>query len=392
MIPALVALLAALQAPPSWWEEPTLLGNRGGIRPALAEAGVTFVLAFTGEVISNVDGGLERDTGADLLLDWVIDADLNKAIGWTGGSARINPMWLAGDGITGDVGDVTITSNITGGGGVRVFEAWLQQSLFDNAFSLRAGVLAADQEFVLTNAGTLYYNSVFGGPVFLTPNVRWPIYPVGAPGARARVDATKSLYVQTAVYDGDPGREEFNKTGTRVRFADEEGLFWIAETGLTLGVTHPTLLRAGAFVHSAEFVEHTTGRAKDRLHGGYVVAEQKIVPGKVDAFLRLGIAQEDRAFVSLGLDTGVNLTGLIPGRPADVLGIGVIYARISADFARAQPDEPHWGYESVLEVTYKIVVTPSLSLQPDLQYIVHPGGSTALSDATVVGIRIDMFF
>src|SRR5690349_17032557 len=245
MIGALL-VAAALQAPPSWWDEPTMVGDRLGIRPTLAEAGVTSGIAFTGEVISNVDGGLERDTGADLLLDWVIDVDLNKAVGWTGGSARINPMWLAGDSLTGDVGDLTIVSNIAGRGGVRVFEAWLQQSLFDKVFSLRAGILAADQEFVLTTAGGLYYNSVFGGPVFLTPNVRWPIYPVGAPGLRARVDFTKSLYLQGAVYDGDPGREEFNRSGVRLRLADEEGLFSIVESGITLGETHPTTLKAGA--------------------------------------------------------------------------------------------------------------------------------------------------
>src|SRR6185503_16438860 len=118
----------------------------------------------------------------------------------------------------------------------------------------------------------------------------------------------------------------------------------------------------------------------------------KLVPSRMDAFLRLGFAQEDRAFVSVGLDTGINFTGLIPGRPADVLGIGFIYARISRDFAQAQPDRPRWGYESVIEVTYKIAFAPWLSVQPDVQYILHPGGSTALPDATVVGIRLDVLF
>ena len=151
-------------------------------------------------------------------------------------------------------------------------------------------------------------------------------------------------------------------------------------------------LKAGAFRHSARFVEHTSGAERSGLNGTYVVAEQKLAPSKVDAFLRLGFAQEDRAFVSVGLDTGINFTGLIPGRPADVLGIGFIYARISRDFARAQPDAPLWGHESVIEVTYKIVFAPWLMVQPDFQYVVHPGGSTALPNATVVGIRLDVLF
>ena len=85
-------------------------------------------------------------------------------------------------------------------------------------------------------------------------------------------------------------------------------------------------------------------------------------------------------------------TGLIPGRPRDVLGLGVIYARISRDFARTQPDRASWGHETVVELTYKIAFAPWWSLQPDVQYVVHPGGSTATPNAVVVGLRLDLLF
>lgn len=399
MTPALLSVLAAAllqmppqNPPPGFWEQPTMLGDRGGVRPTLADAGVTFVLAYTHEVMSNVHGGLQRKTSADLLLDGVIDADLNKGIGWTGGSARINPMWLAGTGISDDIGDLTRVSNIAGEGAVRIFEVWLQQALFDGAFSLRAGLLASDQEFVLTTAGMLYYNSGFGAPVFTAANMPTPIYPVGAPGARARVDFTKSLYLQAAVYEGDPGSEAFNRSGVRVRLHDNEGVLSIVEGGATFGTTLTTVAKAGAFAHTAHFTVHETGLDEPNLFGAYVVLEQKVVPGSVDAFIRLGFAQEDRAFVSIGIDSGICFTGLIPGRPADVLGIGLVYARISRDFARTQPDRERWGHETVVEVAYKITLTPWLMVQPDLQYIVHPGGSTSTPDATVLGIRLDVLF
>jgi carbohydrate-selective porin OprB len=70
----------------------------------------------------------------------------------------------------------------------------------------------------------------------------------------------------------------------------------------------------------------------------------------------------------------------------------VIYARISRDFADAQPNPGPWGYESVFEATYKLAITPAWSLQPDLQLVFHPGGSTATPRATVLGLRIDVFF
>jgi porin len=362
-------LLQVPQEPPGVWERDSLLDT-----PEVR--GVTFTLAYTGEVISNVRGGVRRDTGVDQLVDWVIDADLQKAAGWAGGSARINPMWLMGDGVAGDVGDLTLVSNITGRGEVRLFEAWLQQSI-DRICSLRAGILAADQEFLLTTSGALFFNSVFGGPVFLTPNLAWPMYPVGAPGARVRFELAEGLYLQGAVYDGHPGTEEFNQTGLRIRLSDADGLFSIAEAGWVIG---DLTIKAGVFHHTAG---HTTG--------GYGVVEQKIVEG-LTVFTRIGYSQEDRIFVSLGIDSGVTVTGLIPGRPQDVLGLGVIYARISRDFAGAQPDPALWGHETVFELTYKIAFAPWWSLQPDVQYVVHPGGSTAVANAVVVGLRLDLLF
>src|SRR6185503_5833193 len=300
------ALLAAVlmqtpQEAPDFWERETLLQA-----PELQ--GVTFTLAYTGEVISNVHGGVKQDSGFDQLIDWVIDADLQKAVGWAGGSARINPMWLAGDGVAGDVGDLTLVSNITGRGEIRLFEAWLQQSV-GKFCSLRAGILAADQEFMLTRSGALYFNSVFGGPVFLTPNVAWPIYPVGAPGARVRFDLVDGLYAQGAVYDGDPGTEDFNQTGLRIRLSDAEGLFTIGEVGWTWG---NLTVKAGGFHHTSS-----------EISGGFGVVEQKLVDG-VDVFARVGYSDKTRSLVYLGIDTGFNVTGLIPGRPDDVLGVGAI--------------------------------------------------------------------
>ena len=367
----MLALLAAflVQEPPGFWERETLLEA-----PELQ--GVTFTLAYTAEVISNVHGGVRRDTGVDQLVDWVIDADLQKALGWAGGSARINPLWLMGDGVAGDVGDLTLASNVTGRGEIRLFEAWIQQSI-DRICSLRAGILAADQEFVLTSSGALFFNSVFGGPVFLTPNLAWPMYPVGAPGARVRFDLAEGLYVQGAVYDGHPGTEDFNQTGLRIRLSDADGVFSIAEAGASVG---GLTLKAGAF-------HHTDGDAS----GGYGVVEQKIVEG-LTVFTRIGYSQEDRSFVALGIDSGITVTGLIPGRPQDVVGLGVITARISRDFARSQPDRALWGHETVVELTYKIALAPWWSLQPDVQYIVHPGGSTATPNAVVVGLRLDLLF
>lgn len=45
----------------------------------------------------------------------------------------------------------------------------------------------------------------------------------------------------------------------------------------------------------------------------------------------------------------------------------------------------------VLEATYQIMLTPWLSLQPDIQYVIHPSG-TNIPNALVLGARTAMSF
>ena len=47
---------------------------------------------------------------------------------------------------------------------------------------------------------------------------------------------------------------------------------------------------------------------------------------------------------------------------------------------QATPGRPIRDYEIDMEATYQYVVAPWWQLQPDLQYVVHPGGNIAASD------------
>jgi len=172
----LLAILLALQS------------GAFGVPDALRERGVTWAITATGEVLSNVDGGLDEGTRAQALLDAVLDADLEKLAGWTGATARANPLWIEGHGLTRDhVGDLTKISNIDASDGPRLFEAWLQQAV--GAVSVRAGLLAADQEFVLSEASALFMNATFGLPILLSANAPFSAYPLGALGVRVRAEA-----------------------------------------------------------------------------------------------------------------------------------------------------------------------------------------------------------
>ena len=129
----------------------------------------------------------------------------------------------------------------------------------------------------------------------------------------------------------------------------------------------------------------------------------------VSGFLRVGAAPDDRNVVSLYVDGGLGFAGLIPGRDKDTLTLGASYARISNN-ARSldrdmrlssDPSQPVRDDESVIEVSYQAQMTPWFVFQPDIQYIVHPGGLVAdpddanggpVADALVIGTRASLTF
>jgi porin len=41
----------------------------------------------------------------------------------------------------------------------------------------------------------------------------------------------------------------------------------------------------------------------------------------------------------------------------------------------------------VAELTYSMRLAPAIAIQPDLQYIMHPGGTQQNGNALVVGMR-----
>jgi porin len=97
----------------------------------------------------------------------------------------------------------------------------------------------------------------------------------------------------------------------------------------------------------------------------------------------------------------LNFAGLVPNRPDDVFGVAGAYGKISNAVRGAQYDAgvyPVQNYEAMIEVTYQAALMPGWTIQPDFQYIFHPGGNIAdasglpAKDAVVIGVRTSMAF
>ena len=105
--------------------------------------------------------------------------------------------------------------------------------------------------------------------------------------------------------------------------------------------------------------------------------------------------------IDIYVDGGMTLTGLIPHRPDDGLAVGLIYSGISEQVSGSDQDvgsQAVRDFELALEICYTAQLRRGWTLQPDFQYIVHPGGNvlnangTEADDAAVFGVRTTLNF
>lgn len=437
------AELATEITPTSIWDRDTLTGDWGGLRTKLHDKGTDITLEYTGEGFGVISGGLKRRSSYEGRLEFSVDSDLEKAIGWPGATAHVTVFNIhaSGHNVAENAGSIADPSNIDGLSTTRLFTAWLEQSLWEDRFSIRAGQLAADDEFFTSPTAGNLVNGTFGWAGLLSANMTngGPAYPVATPGIRLRFQPTDSFTAMAAVFNGDPaGRhcdddpQVCNRHGTKFPI-NGGGTLWMGE--LQYGVNQaeeadglPGVYKLGAWYANSRFADQRYGLSaigttvpisdpalQDPLdHKGnwglYGVADQTVWQRgarSLSVFLRGGFSPSNRNLISYYADGGFGLKGLFAGRPDDQLTLGVAYAKISRDAVAADRDaarfnDPSYavrGSEVVYELSYTAQITPWWTLQPDLQYIVHPNGgqnpddpTRSLSHAFVVGLRTTITF
>lgn len=452
MATAAAAVVASAQAaepakaPPSIWEQDTLTGDWGGARSALKDRGVTVGLNYIGETFGVLSGGIDRRTTYEGRVEFSIDADLQKLIGWTGSKTHVTVYQIhnSGHNVVENTESIADPSNIDALSTTRLFTAWFEQS-FGDRVSLRVGQLAADDEFFTSDTAGGLINGTFGWPGILASDTlhSGPAYPLAVPGARLKLTPTDDVTVLAAVFTGDPAGpnctasddnnpQKCNRYGTAA-FGLDGGSLWVGEVQYAVNqgkqaVGLPGVYKFGAWYATANFLEQHYGfnasgvqvsladptlafNMADRGNGGvYAIADQMVWRGaasSVNLFVRGGAVPSDRNLVSYYVDGGVGIKGLLPGRADDTLTVGAAYAKISPaavaldrDFlAFNGPPYAVRSAETLLEVSYAAQLAPWWIVQPDLQYIWHPSGgqnpddpTLTLDHAFVAGIRSTIKF
>src|SRR5262249_4172722 len=160
-------------APPEGlWTRDTLTGGWGGLRPALAERGLAFAFNYIGETLATVRGAQRRLAIYEGRLEMTFEADLEKAIGWPGGTFHVTGYQIHGRGLSANaLSNLLTASGIEAERSSRLFTLWLEQAWAGKKVSLRVGQLAADDEFAISTTAATFANSTFGWPGILAANL-----------------------------------------------------------------------------------------------------------------------------------------------------------------------------------------------------------------------------
>lgn len=405
----------------------------GGVRQALMHHGVEVGGTYIGEVLGNPSGGIKQGTKYDGLLQLYLIADMQKLGFWKGLCFHADAYQIHGQSITAeDVGSIASISNIEAFPSTRLFEFWLEQSLFGGKLSVRFGQLAADAEFLITESGGAFIDSTFGWPTLPSNDIPFggPIYPFATPGVRVAVSPTDDLTLMVAVYNGnpigpcpqnlDPG--QCNENGLEFRLEDPPLLLAEADYAYNQNKKLPGTIKLGGWRHFGKFDDQrldVNGGLRgvtlldplqlDGDYGIYAVIDQMIYrfSGQgyargISLFARVVGSPSDRNQIDAYADGGVVVTGIMPSRPKDMLGIGFAYTHISDQVSAFDRDSGLAvirNYEALLEISYTAEIRPGWTLQPDVQYVWNPGGNVpdntgmrAIKNATVVGMRTTLAF
>ncbi|HET8731830.1 MAG TPA: carbohydrate porin [Moraxellaceae bacterium] len=339
---------------------------------------------------TNTMGGVQRESR---LVDMmVLGAQVNTApaFGHDGGTIFVDAL-LHQHTATDLAGETQALSNISFGDGQQLFEAWFQQAVGDNGSSVKAGLYDLNSEFDHIDASGLFLNSNFGiGVDFSQSGVNGPsIAPLSALALRGAWQTDAQWRLQAAVIDGVAGEAGSSNRHNHIDLGPREGALLVSEIvyagfpGQRIGL--------GTWYYTKS-QRRLDSPSPGTSQGGYAHAEQPLIPTGAYAwtgFVRAGLASPDVNPVQYGLEGGLVCSGPV-WHADDQLGLAISAARNGDTWrdARALAGVATDSTETFVELTWQTHITHWLSLQPDLQYFIHPGTIAGRGNALLAGLRI----
>ena len=427
-----------------------LLGDLWGMRSKLSQYGLTLSIEETSESLGNVTGGTQKGFAYDGLTQAVLQMNTQRAFGWYGGLLNISALQVHGQNLsTNNLQTLQTASGIEADRGFRLWELWYDQKLLEeDRLDVKIGQQSVDQEFIVSSNAQMFVNTMFGWPMLPSADMPGggPAYPLSALGVRLSARPVDGMTVLAGIFNGSPTGQKHagdpqqqNQHGVSFPLGDGTlsmlelqfaypslGSMVLADEAPPLGWTY----RVGAWYNSEQFNDQRLNQYGQPLgnpgnnqtpaqhHGDfsyYAVADQLLWRDGTELNRTLAVFARvmatpltDRNLIDRSLNAGVVLHCPFAYRTDDTLGFAVGYAHVSSATAGLDQDTgyytgintPKRSAETFAELTYQYQVKPWLQIQPDIQYVINPGGGVSLPgdpgklirNELVLGLRTNISF
>lgn len=412
-----------------WWNGDAALGDWWGTRNWLVEEGVEFSFTYTNNLAGNPVGGMRSGfTYTDNTLIGMT-LDFEKLIGWEGASLTISGLNRSGTSLSEHyIGNQFTVQQIYGGQTAMFYSLAFRQLLFDGKVDIKIGRFATGDDFASSPVYWLYMNNgIDGNPQALPVNTQFSAYPWAVWAARLRVNPTPEWNAQIGIYQVSDRVFDREYHGLDWSIRPSDGILLITQIGWTPEFFKrpventasdgkslhdkktvvperkglPGHYWFGAYWSPWEFSQFGTDETARNSYGFYWHADQMIyqeAPGS-DQGLTIWSAfvlspQQNIAKLPFQVNGGLAYKGLFPTRDNDYTIFGVAYGKFSSDYAQTVEDQGlgYPDYELVFEWAYRLQLNPFTYVQPDVQWVINPGGTGRIPNALVLGAQMGLEF
>ncbi len=370
---------------------PYALGDLG--REKLAEQGYRIEIFAMNDTWGNTTGGVSRRARVLGNLYTMAEIDTEKAGWWDAGRIHFEGVYIYGGRPVRAVGDFQYTSSIDSFETYDIWESYYEHSVSDDRLKVLIGIKDLTREFAVLQFAYRGINSSFTTPATIT-QYGYSFYPTTGLGIQAFAKTSEDTYVLAAVYDGKPSGP-ITWRSHDYGLSSRDGAYCISEFGYEDTKVSDSYgkLALGAWHNTGHFTD-INGYERTGNTGVYLIGERMLLAESEGSSQGLGVfgqagqAAQDRNPNSWYFGGGLHYQGPIPDRDDDELLLAVNMATFSSRYRSAYPGTEY--AERVVELSYRMTLTPYLTLTPDVQYVNNPGGDPTHNDAVVVYLRSEV--
>ncbi len=391
-----------------------ILAASGSI-PALAQSAASAAsspyqlnLLYTGELWDQAVGGVRRGALMMNNVDAQLRVDTDRAFGWTGGQAVLEGFYEGRNSFGNHYAGAVDQQSPIDSAGFEMFR--LYQAFYDQNFGstdVLIGIYDLESEFSTTKPMSLFLSKDLTWNTALDQSGTMPQngtvgpgnYPYTPLAVRVRQTINPDWSVQAVLADGASDNPK-HQASNGVFISSHYGALAMGEVDYTPSSSTKVMLGVWALTSKLPTNnEFTTGHQPRMVYGqqgGYLGGATRLFNGEgktgLDGFLTLGVSAPQSTNTSQSINGGLVYTGPFAQRPHDKIGVSFNenIAPNSYKAAQAAMGNGFQNNETSFEITYRAKLNEWLTMQPDIQYIIHPGYDPAYKNDLIIGLHFEI--